>query len=96
VLVGFAPVERWETDPDVPKVYRPTAVCEVLSRYGTFPPNWLPAPSVVGATAFDLAWSGELAGHILISVYRVSSGFFIGLVAATVPGALTGSLRCWM
>ena len=39
---------------------------------------------------WDLAASGELAGHILITLYRVFVGFVAGTAAATVLGSLTG------
>jgi sulfonate transport system permease protein len=68
-------------------------VWEILSRIGFFPSNWLPAPSVVFATALDLARQGELIGHILATVSRVFTGFVIGVAAATVLGSLTGCSR---
>ncbi len=41
-------------------------------------------------TIVDLALSGELLGHIGITLCRVIIGFAIGSVIATVLGALTG------
>ena len=41
-------------------------------------------------TGYDLARQGELAGHVLITLWRVLVGFGIGVAAATVFGALTG------
>ena len=63
---------------------------EILARLGVFPPNWLPAPTAVFSAGLDLARQGELAGHILITTWRVLAGFAIGVVAATALGALTG------
>jgi sulfonate transport system permease protein len=65
-------------------------VWEVLARVGVFPPNWLPAPTSVVLTAVEMARQGDLAGHILITTWRVVAGFAIGVVAATALGALTG------
>lgn len=81
VLVGFI----------VPAIL--IGIWELLSRAGYFPPNWLPAPTVVLATAAELARQGELLGHIGITVYRVAAGFAIGVSIATILGVLSGSSR---
>src|SRR5512133_2326901 len=65
---------------------------EILARQGVFPPNWLPAPSVVTSTIFELGRQGELFGHISITLLRVVAGFLLGASAATLLGALTGYL----
>ncbi len=65
-------------------------IWELLSRAGYFPPNWLPAPTVVLATATELAKQGELIKHISVTVYRVAAGFAIGVVVATALGVLSG------
>ncbi|XHR30463.1 MAG: ABC transporter permease [Chthoniobacteraceae bacterium] len=65
-------------------------VWEALSRYGYFAPNLLPAPSTVVMTGYNLAREGELASHVLITIWRVLVGFGIGVVAGTALGALTG------
>lgn len=66
------------------------ATWEALSRVGFFPPNWLPAPSSVVLTGYDMARQGELTGHVFITLWRVLAGFGIGVAAGTVLGALTG------
>lgn len=66
---------------------------ELLSRIGAFPPNLLPPPTAVLATIGELTLSGELFGHIAITLYRVAVGFGIGTAIATVLGALTGYSR---
>jgi sulfonate transport system permease protein len=66
---------------------------EILSQSGVFPPNLLPAPSVVLTTIWELARSGELFRHIAITLYRVAIGFLIGVASATVLGAITGYWR---
>ncbi|NJK48158.1 ABC transporter permease [Candidatus Gracilibacteria bacterium] len=63
---------------------------EILSHLRIFPPNLLPAPSIVVGTIRELALSGELFGHIGITLYRVALGFIIGSAIATVLGSLTG------
>ena len=78
VLVGFI----------VPAIL--IVIWELLSRAGYFPPNWLPAPTVVLATATELAKQGELIKHISVTVYRVAAGFAIGVAVATALGVLSG------
>lgn len=66
---------------------------ELAARIGIFPPNLLPAPSAVAATIWELALSGELFGHIAVTLGRVLVGFLVGGAIATVFGALTGYSR---
>ena len=67
-------------------------VWELLARLGMLPPNWLPAPSVVGQTIYQLAVSGDLLKHAGITVARVAVGFLLGASAGTLLGGLTGYL----
>jgi sulfonate transport system permease protein len=62
-------------------------------RAGVFPPNQLPAPSVVFQEMAGMAATGELLDHIGITLYRVFAGFLLGVAAATVLGSLTGYSR---
>lgn len=66
---------------------------ELLSQIGFFPPNLLPAPTVVLTTIGDMAIAGTLFSHIGITLYRVLLGFLIGGGLATIGGALTGYSR---
>src|SRR6185437_1512351 len=68
---------------------------ETVSRTGIAPRNLLPAPSVVFGALWTLAASGELWGHIVITLFRVAMGFFVGTAVATVLGALTGYSQAW-
>ncbi len=68
---------------------------ETLSRSGIAPPNLLPAPTAVLGSLRDLWLSGELWGHIEITLLRVLLGFLLGTVVATVLGALTGYSPLW-
>jgi sulfonate transport system permease protein len=63
---------------------------ELLSHAGVFPPNSLPAPSVIGQTIFDLGRSGELWRHAGITLWRITVGFLLGAAAGTLLGGLTG------
>ena len=65
---------------------------ELLARLGILPPNWLPAPSVVGHTIYQLAVSGDLLKHAGITTARVAVGFLLGASTGTLLGGLTGYL----
>jgi sulfonate transport system ATP-binding protein len=65
---------------------------EVLARAGVLPANGMPAPSAIAATTFNLARTGELWQHILITLWRIALGFAAGASAGIVLGALTGTL----
>lgn len=65
---------------------------EGMARSGWFNTRLMPPPSVIGATLWDLARSGELATHALATLWRVGAGFGLGALAGTLLGALTGSL----
>ncbi len=67
-------------------------IWELLVRTGLANGRLMPPPSVVGATLWELARSGELATHAAATLWRVLAGFGIGAVAGTVLGALTGAL----
>jgi sulfonate transport system permease protein len=66
------------------------ALWELLSRLGVFPPNALPAPSLIGQTIFELGRSGDLWRHAGITLWRITVGFFLGAAIGTLLGALTG------
>jgi sulfonate transport system permease protein len=67
-------------------------VWELLARLGMLPPNWLPAPTVVGKTIYQLAVAGDLVRHAGTTIARVAVGFLLGASAATLFGGLTGYL----
>ena len=71
------------------------ALWEGLSRSGVAPPNLLPAPSTVLKALRELWLSGELPGHIEITLLRVLFGFLVGTAAATVLAAVTGYSTLW-
>jgi sulfonate transport system permease protein len=71
------------------------ALWEMLSRFGIAPPNLLPSPLTVLKSLRDLWSTGELLGHIEITLLRVLLGFLLGTAVATVLGALTGYSPTW-
>src|SRR5690606_4467653 len=70
-------------------------VWEAAARPGLVAANLLPAPTAVLRAIADLAATGELFGHIEVTLSRVFFGFLAGGAAATVLGGLTGYSRLW-
>jgi sulfonate transport system permease protein len=66
---------------------------EVLVHLGWVPAHQLPAPSQIGATLYWLAASGELWGHVGVSLARVAAGFACGAGLAVLIGAWVGLSR---
>lgn len=64
-----------------------------LSAADVFPAYILPHPSRVFEDMLYLWNSGELPEHIMVTLFRVASGFLLGAAAATCLGALTGYSR---
>src|SRR5262245_19776599 len=50
----------------------------------------VPPPSVIFNTFVELWSTGELQTHALATLTRVFAGFFCGVVAGTIFGAITG------
>jgi sulfonate transport system permease protein len=104
LLLQGATAELISKTPDIGRTFIPDRflgwiipltvglVWEVFARKGMLPPNWLPAPTVVGQTIYQLTVSGDLLKHAGITIERVAAGFLVGATAATVFGALTGYL----
>ena len=63
---------------------------ELVVRMGWATGRLAPPPSVIFATFVDLARSGDLQRHTLITLGRVAAGFGIGVAVATVVGAAAG------
>jgi len=66
------------------------AAWEFIVRMGWSSGRLAPPPSVIFATFVDLARTGELQRHTLVTLGRVAAGFGLGAGAATVAGAATG------
>lgn len=50
----------------------------------------VPPPSKIYEMLAELAKSGELSRHVLVTTWRVAAGFGLGVVSGTVLGALCG------
>nr|WP_318903339.1 hypothetical protein [Musicola paradisiaca] len=64
----------------------------LASLRGWMPPQILPAPQQVVATAVSLL-QGDLPSHLLISLQRLGGGLLAGVLAGTLLGALMGASR---
>ena len=65
---------------------------ELSARFGTVP-SYLIAPSVIFATTWEMAASGELWQHTSASLVRAMGGYAIGGAAGIAMGLLAGIAR---
>ena len=68
-------------------------VWELFAQLGRIPPNILPAPSRVLATAIKLTRDGTLLPDMGISLLRAAGGFAIGCVIGFILGTAVGFSR---
>ncbi len=67
---------------------------EFLALKGVLRSTILPAPSIIGATLYDMVVTGELWGHLRTSLWRVIQGFTLGSSFGLIAGLLISmSLR---
>nr|WP_053368899.1 aliphatic sulfonate ABC transporter permease SsuC [Bacillus sp. FJAT-27245] len=66
---------------------------QVLSSLGFIPAKILPAPTDVVKAAYALVQSGELAGHIWVSLGRAVAGFAIGGTIGFLLGLFNGLFK---
>jgi sulfonate transport system permease protein len=63
---------------------------EAAVRLGLSNGRLVPPPSVIFQTFVELARTGELQRHVLVTTGRVAAGFGCGVVAGTLAGAIVG------
>lgn len=66
---------------------------EVLARTGVLPERIIAAPSAIGSTLWQMITSGELSGHLLVSLKRAMTGLAIGVSIGTVLALIAGLSR---
>jgi sulfonate transport system permease protein len=66
---------------------------EAAVRLGLVQGRLMPPPSRVFSTLYQLAASGELLRHVIVTTARVAAGFALGVVAATLVGAIAGASK---
>jgi len=68
-------------------------IWELASRAGLVSSTIIAAPSQIGSTLWELLRSGELAGHLLVSLGRSLSGLAIGISAGVALALVAGLSR---
>ncbi len=68
-------------------------VWELASRSGLLPARIIAAPSTIGGTLWQMLGSGELAGHLWVSLKRALSGLTIGVSLGTLLALVAGLSR---
>ena len=66
-------------------------VWEVAVQAGLLDRRFFPPPSSVMRVLFNMVMSGEIVGHLSISLQRIVFGFLLG----AIPGILIGLLSGW-
>lgn len=66
---------------------------ELAARTGLLPPRIIAAPSAIGGTLWGMISSGELLGHLLVSLQRAMTGLAIGVSIGTVLALVAGLSR---
>lgn len=66
---------------------------EIVCRASSVPELYLPSPSAILLTGWDMLASGELLINAKASMYRIGWGFVIGSIAGIVLGLATGFFR---
>ncbi|CQR71902.1 Putative aliphatic sulfonates transport permease protein SsuC [Sporomusa ovata DSM 2662] len=66
---------------------------EVVCRVSSVPELYLPSPSAIVVTSWDMLVSGELLTNAQASLYRIGWGFVIGSAAGILLGLATGFFR---
>jgi sulfonate transport system permease protein len=66
---------------------------EAAVRLGLAEGRLMPPPSRLCYTLYELAITGELWRHIVVTTARVFIGFGLGVIAGTLMGALAGASR---
>jgi sulfonate transport system permease protein len=66
---------------------------EHFSSTGLIRASILPAPSTIGKTLWDMIRSGEIFGHLGISILRVLQGYILGASLGIILGILIGLFK---
>ena len=66
------------------------AAWEILVRVGLIDRSLFSSPTQIGSELFKLIADGALLRHLESTLFRVVAGFAIGVLTATLMGALTG------
>lgn len=84
---------RWSVPPFLVRLLSPLALLllwELASQSGLLPSRVIAAPSQIGGTLWDMISSGELAGHLWVSLQRALLGLGIGVAIGVAAALFTG------
>jgi sulfonate transport system permease protein len=87
------PSRRWQLPPALwawPVPLAGLALWWLAAEAGWIAPQVLPSPATVGHTLWDMLQSGELWGHLQISLWRVLTGFALGSALGLLLGVGMG------
>jgi ABC-type nitrate/sulfonate/bicarbonate transport system permease component len=72
----------------------PTTVLAIWEAFGrtALLPHYLPPPTMILAALYEVAADGELLRAVFISLFRVASGFILGMSAGIFIGLAAGLL----
>jgi NitT/TauT family transport system permease protein len=86
----------------VPPFYAPVmgifvllVLWEALAQVGVFKPDYLPAPTLILSSGWEMLLSGEIYNNLLASLGRIGAGFAIGASAGIIVGLFLGFFR-WL
>src|SRR5215813_12832444 len=68
-------------------------VWQLLLMAGFGDRRFIPAPSDIAVRFYNLVRSGELEWHVVVTLYRVFTGFFVGAIPAVAVGLLMAMFR---
>ena len=63
---------------------------EILSRTALIDPRFFPPPSEIIVEFAHLVATGQLFGHVAVSLYRIFGGFLLGVIPGIIIGLLIG------
>jgi ABC-type nitrate/sulfonate/bicarbonate transport system permease component len=66
---------------------------QILIMLGVGDRRFVPEPTDIAVRFWQMTISGELAAHVVVSLYRIFAGFFIGVVPAIAVGLLMAMSR---
>jgi len=66
---------------------------QLLLMMGIGDRRFIPAPSDIAVRFYNLVRSGELEWHVVVTLYRVFAGFFVGAVPAVAMGLLMAMFK---
>ncbi|GAB7532894.1 ABC transporter permease [Pseudomonas sp. 3A(2025)] len=87
---------QWQVPAFALRLLSPLALLvlwELASQTGLLPSRVIAAPSQIGGTLWEMITSGELAGHLWVSLQRALLGLSIGVAIGVAAALFTGLSR---